>query len=677
MRRTLALIFALCFISGLAYAEVNVTYKVNTSTVTGIGIADSTHQVQVRGSEVGPPGEDLWQNNFLTWDDTSPMAQNTGGDSWELTIAYPDSMIGWRMAYKIAYKHNQDDEFTWESFDGNRMYTLPDEDTTLAMAYVNNAWDPPYTETDSLDVFFRVNMGGQPDFDPNNQSVYIVGAFPGPDGADNMWVPDKYMLTREGETDFWSYHLPLDTAAAPYDSTMYRFTLGDWGNSEGIYGHGMFPDNENRGISVSEDTTVAWKWYNDQPPAGFTGQDTVDLTFYANMENAINNNGFQIGDTLLVRFGYFGSSSSVLTDTLIRQSGTQNYFVTMEEVPVSQGEYLYYQYYILRDGLEQREIYYNFAYDGPDPSAAERRRYMVESTDEVTIQDIQDSESDERRMPVFRNNNLLAQSVTVTLTCDIRPAVYTVLAGSTLVDIQANFSVTPSMMAADPDTIFDMGVYVNGPMSNDGEGTWQTWGGTLANDTTRMMFDDGTHGDQVAGDSIYSVIVELHPDSNHTVGQEFKFGIGGGDNEGGYGNNHIENVDDSESSTTVAAQFGSIDPLFYSAWDFDAQEPVTSIEDGRTNLATEFRLGENYPNPFNPSTTFRYTIPEEATVSIAIFNILGQEVYSRTVDQVSPGSYTFTWDGTNHFGQQVTSGVYFYRVNAGEFMQTKKMVLMK
>ncbi|MBN2416317.1 hypothetical protein JXO52_10770 [bacterium] len=278
MKRLLLVTLAVVLLAGLAFGQVNVTYRINISTVAGVGIADSSHQVQVCGSEVGPVGQDLWENSYLTWDDASPLATHVSGDIWELTISYPESYVGWRMAYKIRYKSNMADGFSWENGD-NRMWVMPAHDTTLAMAYVNNAWDPPYRVTDSVDVYFRVDMSAHETFDPDNDIVYIVGAFPGPDGADNMWVPDKYALTPETPANLmWGFDLKLDAASAPYLQTMYRFTLGAWDNSEQVFGHGMFPDNENRGISVYGDTTVNWVWWNDVAPLQVDHGDTMVVT---------------------------------------------------------------------------------------------------------------------------------------------------------------------------------------------------------------------------------------------------------------------------------------------------------------------------------------------------------------------------------------------------------------
>ena len=94
-------------------------------------------------------------------------------------------------------------------------------------------------------------------------------------------------------------------------------------------------------------------------------------------------------------------------------------------------------------------------------------------------------------------------------------------------------------------------------------------------------------------------------------------------------------------------------------------------------LPDAFTLGQNYPNPFNPSTTIEYSLPEGAHVTVTVYNILGQQV-TRLVDAYRPaGTYTVTWDGRGESGRTVSSGVYFYRIIAGDNVVAKKMVMVK
>lgn len=90
-----------------------------------------------------------------------------------------------------------------------------------------------------------------------------------------------------------------------------------------------------------------------------------------------------------------------------------------------------------------------------------------------------------------------------------------------------------------------------------------------------------------------------------------------------------------------------------------------------------FSLGQNYPNPFNPATTIRYTLPEQANVRLVIYNVLGQEVRTLVNELQSPGAYSVVWNGTDHVGRFVASGIYFYRIDAGVFDTTRRMLFAK
>jgi hypothetical protein len=95
-----------------------------------------------------------------------------------------------------------------------------------------------------------------------------------------------------------------------------------------------------------------------------------------------------------------------------------------------------------------------------------------------------------------------------------------------------------------------------------------------------------------------------------------------------------------------------------------------SIEDG--NLPSEYELQQNYPNPFNPSTTFKYSIAKQSSVLIRIYDLIGNEIETLVNEEKPVGTYELTWNANN-----LPSGVYFYQLQAGDFVETKKMILMK
>jgi len=87
---------------------------------------------------------------------------------------------------------------------------------------------------------------------------------------------------------------------------------------------------------------------------------------------------------------------------------------------------------------------------------------------------------------------------------------------------------------------------------------------------------------------------------------------------------------------------------------------------------TEYYLSQNYPNPFNPVTKISFDIPNDAKVKLIVYDLLGREIKSIVNNVLTTGRYTFEFDGSN-----LASGVYFYRIEAGDFKQVKKMMLVK
>jgi len=94
-------------------------------------------------------------------------------------------------------------------------------------------------------------------------------------------------------------------------------------------------------------------------------------------------------------------------------------------------------------------------------------------------------------------------------------------------------------------------------------------------------------------------------------------------------------------------------------------------------IPTEFALHENYPNPFNPTTTLRFDLPEVTDVTVTIFNMLGQKVKTFNMQSTPAGYHSIKWDATNDYGDPVGAGVYLFQLRANQFVKTKKMVLLK
>ena len=95
------------------------------------------------------------------------------------------------------------------------------------------------------------------------------------------------------------------------------------------------------------------------------------------------------------------------------------------------------------------------------------------------------------------------------------------------------------------------------------------------------------------------------------------------------------------------------------------------------NLPDDFVLYANYPNPFNPQTRIDFGLPDEGFVSLKIYDIMGREITTLVHDVFSPGYKSIIWNATNKSGQPVSAGMYFYALQAKDFIQIKKMVLLK
>ncbi len=115
----------------------------------------------------------------------------------------------------------------------------------------------------------------------------------------------------------------------------------------------------------------------------------------------------------------------------------------------------------------------------------------------------------------------------------------------------------------------------------------------------------------------------------------------------------------------------SLDPEFQGgSITLDSRTPAAS-------LPKEFALSQNVPNPFNPSTIVQYALPHDAQVNLVVYNVLGQHVATLVNEMQRAGMQSVTWDGTDATGHSVASGVYFYKLRAGDFTDTKKMLLLK
>ena len=110
---------------------------------------------------------------------------------------------------------------------------------------------------------------------------------------------------------------------------------------------------------------------------------------------------------------------------------------------------------------------------------------------------------------------------------------------------------------------------------------------------------------------------------------------------------------------------------------FSGGTDVPNVVRNTELIPSYFELHQNYPNPFNPVTTIKYQLPVESKVSLKVFDVLGREVKTLINEFQPAGHFKLEWNGTDSFGNKVTSGIYFYRIETDNYNSVKKMLLLK
>ncbi|RPH96722.1 T9SS C-terminal target domain-containing protein [candidate division KSB1 bacterium] len=198
-----------------------------------------------------------------------------------------------------------------------------------------------------------------------------------------------------------------------------------------------------------------------------------------------------------------------------------------------------------------------------------------------------------------------------------------------------------------------------------GFNTWP-WGGFTQE---YFMNDGGTNGDVTAGDNIWSVSHLFAAGTERAL--IYKYGANQLDVEAGFALNHVAHLDDTTAATYYVPPvcWGEQDTI-YASWQSECL--ISSVPEYSATVPAAYRLDQNFPNPFNPSTMIRFSIPRADVMTLRVFNIMGQEVAVWNLGRLETGEHSVRFDASS-----LASGVYVYRLESPGFSASRKMLLMK
>lgn len=582
-----------------------------------------------------------------------------------------DSLLFQGMRVKIWALNT--DPGTWNADGGSDNYTLTDDNDssytmrvwsgTEAASFVptarfdvvgvigsfNGAQISPFFESDFTgyyDVTFQVDMNDIIDsaaFVPGDHQVFVAGSM-------NDWSNSADTLMDGDEDGIYSKTLSNVQAG----TISYKFYTNTPRVANG------WEADPNREAMISSDSVLAASpiniEYNDLTGSVF---GTVQLFFQVNMEVQILNGNFDPNNS---------------EHNVVVAGGMNGWSTTANPLSASQTEGVYETTIELTDVAIPADYAYKFVLNN-DNTNWESGADKIVSVGEGNLQgEVYIAINHEGTPPFFDGvtlDDIFAVETAVSFEVDLRPAFYHLADSAGLPNDVQTGGATSSID-------FLIG---NGPLIAGG---WETWGPDLGNDPTIVFTDDGENGDVTAGDTVYTLT------KTFGVGEAklgaFKLGVNGNDNEAGFGADHNVRIE----GDRVSLIFGAVvraDSVYDDLYDpyilATTEGPVVVRRGGEgdngvlipnevEDTPLEFNLSQNYPNPFNPTTNINFTLPVNSQVTLKVYNLLGQEVATLVNGRLGSGPHTVKFDASG-----LASGMYLYRIEAGSFVQNKKMMLIK
>jgi len=679
---------------------VNVTLRFNASTVLDTLGEDGF--VEVRGAlnewKTGPvlPG-----GKIIDWNTDSDLDMvNVGGDYWEVTF---QMMSDDTLRYKFWTGHTSETGTHpaggWEgTFDTDtRILITGTEDMIVPVQYYSPdlglgaqpQWKKPFeSKSDTLAIYFRVNMGGEMEserFDPATNGPIGMRGDPGASGGIIDWGATNVLFNWEENSvydgSFWSGVAYFDkdsvVEGATQEFKFYAEGTPDFSWEEGGNHYFTYP------VGL-QDTTIHWTWFSGKKISGVKPVESI-ITWRVSTEalEALGLFDRGVGDQIEIRGprGWDAEDAVQLYYNSILQewtSANENF-----KLPPATG--IFYKYFVTWDSSRFDETSPNYI-DGlinedgttrgwEEPAitgGGNRTHVFMDAPEQTAVGDFGFTRQFFNSVPA---NGVFDHGMSVTWSVDMTNAA----------DADSN--------AANVDDLFRPGV----------DSVFVRWDGELmavteGHDMWTENFLELTDAD---GDMIYTgtfdfTVSEKFPNNWYQLGYKIAYSTdelgvyiantGGGVERGRrymqyiHPDQILEGTPFPETVWPSGYTLPTVpwrDTNLFVEWPPpDLTQPM-SVETKQSKFPTDFALQGNYPNPFNPSTIINYTMAKNANVSLKVYSITGELVATLVNTMKTQGNHFVEWNGKNIAGDNVASGMYFVKMVSSDFSKVNKMMLVR